>query len=109
MILVDRTSLLFEGASVCIGQMKSKCHTDLQVEASKMAPRNFSLAVSLAKKMGYSMPSLDLVESSKVEQNQFWSFLKVVSLSSYIQVRFSQKRTKMKAQARTIRFEELTA
>ena len=70
-VLVDRTSLLFEGASVCIGQMKSKCHTDLQVEASKMAPRNFSLAVSLAKKMGYSMPSLDLVESSKVKQNQF--------------------------------------
>ena len=42
---------------VCIGQMKSKCHTDLEVEASKMAPQNFSLAVSLAKKIGYSMPS----------------------------------------------------
>jgi hypothetical protein len=37
--------------------MKSKCHTDLEVEASKMAPQNFSLAVSLAKKIGYSMPT----------------------------------------------------
>ena len=57
---IDRTALpedFKSAASICIGQMKSKCHTDLEVEASKMAPRNFSLAVSLAKKIGYSMPT----------------------------------------------------
>ena len=57
---IDRTALpedFKSAASICIGQMKSKCHTDLEVEASKMAPQNFSLAVSLAKKIGYSMPT----------------------------------------------------
>ena len=43
--------------------MKSKCHIDLEIEASKMAAKNFSLALSLAKKLGYSMGSLNLGKS----------------------------------------------
>lgn len=40
--------------SICIGEAKHKCHSDLD-SASKIAPQNFSLALSLGAKKGYLM------------------------------------------------------
>ena len=42
-------------SKICIGQSRNLCHDSLH-EASKIAPHNFSLALSLAKKQGHSMP-----------------------------------------------------
>ena len=41
-------------SKICIGQSRNLCHDSLH-EASKIAPHNFSLALSLAKKQGHSM------------------------------------------------------
>ena len=52
-----------EYEDICIGQTRNKCHRDIQA-ASQLASRNFSLAISLAQKMGYA-PTKFTYEASK--------------------------------------------
>ena len=61
---IHNRTLLFkikEEDTICIGQMRNKCHQDLKAVSGK-ACENFSLALSLAKKKGYSMPISDFAK-----------------------------------------------
>ena len=46
----------YNSQDICIGQTRNKCHQDIS-SASQLASQNFSLAISLAEKMGYAINS----------------------------------------------------
>ena len=49
---------------ICIGQTRNKCHQDIS-SASELASQNFSLAISLAEKMGFAINSQESYEGAK--------------------------------------------
>ena len=46
----------YNSQDICIGQTRNKCHQDIS-SVSQLASQNFSLAISLAEKMGYAINS----------------------------------------------------